>query len=142
MTSKSTGGVSFASLNAAKASETPFEFEFLGPDGAGSGVFFQVLGSQAPAVRAVVAKLLNERRFKAAQAAARARTPAQAAAVVDTVEDDVAFNQRGAAARLVGWRGIAEDYTPERGLELCEFNADAVSQIIAASDNVANFTKR
>jgi hypothetical protein len=56
------------------------------------------------------------------------------------VEDDIAFGQRLSAARLVGWRGIKQAYTPDLALKLCQSNAELSSQVLAASNDLGNFT--
>jgi hypothetical protein len=57
------------------------------------------------------------------------------------VEDDEEFGIRNAAIRIIGWRGITEDYTPELAIKLCEVNPEIRAQVIEKSDELANFTK-
>lgn len=133
--------VSLASLNLRAASDEPYEFEFEGPDGSGTGVFLQVLGDHSERVTAAVHEAINARRKKEAIAAAKAAKARPDSATFEPVESDVTFGQRLAAARLVGWRGIAEPWSPENALLLCQTNPEAAKQILAASSDLANFTK-
>lgn len=133
-------GVSLASLDLRKASEIPFEFEYVAPDGSGTGVMLKVLGAQCASVTAETNRMINERRRQQAarEAAASSSRPGDA---VTPVEDDVVFGQRLAAVRLVGWTGIAEDWSPELALQLCQANAEIASQVLAKSNALSNFTR-
>lgn len=133
-------GVSLSSLNAVKASDTAFEFEYITPDGENSGVFLSVLGSQSDVVSKAAAKMINERRKKQAAREVGKRLN-QKNVDFDTLEDDVAFGQRLAASRLVGWRGIDDPFTPENALVLCQTNSFIASQIMEQSNDLGNFMK-
>ena len=120
-----------------QGSENAFEFEYIGPKGNKTGIFFSVLGEHAEKVRSETNALLNERRRAEATREAAATSAADA---ITPIEDDTAFGQRLAAVRLVGWRGLREDYTPARGLRLCQTNALAAAQITQKSRQAENFT--
>lgn len=134
--------ISLAALDATQASAQPYEFEYITEAGVASGVFFSVLGGESAAVQEVTAKLQNERRRKhaAREIAARIGTGAKTPEF-ETFESDVEYGKRMAAARLVGWRGIAEPFTPENALKLCMSNSHISSQITAASEATGNFIK-
>lgn len=133
--------VSLANLNTAKAAETPFEFELIDGLGVGTGVFLLVLGDESDTVRAATAALLNERRrADAFKEARRAKSRAGDQPTFTPVEDDLEFGFRVTAAKVVGWRGIEEDFTPERALELVRTNAAAAAQIAEKAGDLANFT--
>ena len=149
-----TTGVSLASLNARKAAEVPIQFEYV-LEGKPTGLFFRVLGSQGATVTQSINRLVNERRKEEAAKAAQA-TPGEV--VFTAIEDDVAFAQRLAAVRLVGWRkpgeteglapdqverfqGIEDDWSAEAALTLCQTNPDIAAQVTAASNRLSNFTK-
>ena len=137
-----------ASLDARKASETPFEFEYILPDGTGSGLFLSVYGGQSDIVRSAISKLMNERRTQDAKATFIAQRTNKAAPIV-TVESDVEFGHKTAACRLAGWRGMVEEgkpdtplaFTPELGHQLCASNREIELQIVENSDAMANFMK-
>lgn len=133
--------MSLAQLDARKAGETPFEFEYVLPNGSGSGVFLSVLGEQCEKVSDEINRLVNERRRREQMAAVQASNSRPGQAPVASVESDIEFAQKLAAVRLVGWRGIEEPFTPENGLQLVKSNADAMQQIIDASKSVTNFLR-
>lgn len=132
--------VSLASLDARKASETPFTFDYVGPDGLETGIRLSVLGGQSATVQSAVNALINGRRRQEAirDADANAARPGDN---ITTVEDDIAFGQRLAAVRLVGWEGIDEDWTPDLALLLCQTNADIAAEVLKQSNKLGNFTK-
>lgn len=130
------GGVSLDALNARAASDEAFEFEYVLADGRNSGIFLSVLGAHSERVTSESNKLINERRRAEAVREAEA---SRAADSVNLVEDDIAFGQRLAAVRLVGWRGIIEDCTPDRALRLCQTNPDIAGQVTRRSNNMGNF---
>ena len=133
--------VSLAQLDAAKLGDTPFEFEYLAPDGAGTGIFFEVLGSETETVTSVVSELVNERRKKEAVRKMNESFRNKKNAEFEPLESDVEFGQRLAAVRLVGWRGIEEAYSAEGALKLCKSNRDVAAQITQNSDDTGNFLK-
>lgn len=132
--------ISFKSVNARDASEVPFQFEVLDPDGSGSGIVLGVLGGHSKAVTAEVNHLLNERRSIEATAALNARTGGRKPAAYTTVESDIEFGQRLAAVRLVSW-SFAEDCTPQNALEFLQTNPDIADQVAEKSSNMGNFMK-
>jgi hypothetical protein len=131
--------LSLADLNTRKASETPFVFEYILPDGSGSGIKLKVLGAQSPAVVKATSDLVNERRRKDAVRAAEAG-PGRVAEQITPVEEDIEFGQRTAATRLVGWEGIAEEWSADNALQLCRDNPEVAAQVLAQSNKLSNFT--
>jgi len=118
-----------------------FEFEYITDEGQSTGIFLKVLGGQSSTVTKEVSRLVNERRKAQAIRAANSASRGRKEVSFDRIEDDVEFGQRLAAVRLVGWRGIAEDFTPENGLKLCQRNRDISAQITEQSDKLSNFMK-
>lgn len=133
-------GVSLASLDARKASAAAFEFEYIGPDGAGTGIMLKVIGAQSAEVTEGTNRLVNERRRQEAIRAAEATASRPGDAIIP-VEDDIAFGQRLSAMRLVGWDGIADPWSAENALLLCQSNPDIASQVLAQSNKLGNFIK-
>lgn len=133
--------LSLDDLDHAHKSDAAYEFEYLTPDGDGTGVFISVLGGQAETVTREVAALLNDRRRREAMRAMKARGGKKQAAEFDPIEEDIEFGQRMAAIRIVGWRGIAEPFSRENAMRLCATNREVAAQVIEHSDNMANFTK-
>lgn len=124
-------------LDAVSASETPFELEYIRADGANTGVFLLVLGSQSEKVQSEVNRLVNDRRKKQAQAAALRKGADKAD--FTPIEDDIAFGHRLTAVRLVGWRGIKQEWSAENAYRLVSRNSEIAEQITTASNDVANF---
>ena len=133
-------GVSLASLNARAASETPYTFNYVGPDGIESGLRLSVLGGQSATVQSAVNALINARRREEAVQAAEANA-ARPGDAITPVESDILFGQRLAAVRLVGWEGIDEEWTPDLALLLCQTNADIAAEVLKQSNKLGNFTK-
>lgn len=138
---KKTGGVSLSSLNAVKASDQAFEFEYITPAGESSGVFLSVLGGQSEAVTKMAAKMVNERRRKIAAREVSGKLHPRSGVEFETLESDIEFGQRLAAVRLAGWRGITDEFTPENALLLCQTNKFISAQILEQSDNMENFMR-
>lgn len=132
--------VSLAQLDATTASAEAFEFEYINPAGDATGIFFRVLGSQSEVVTTEVAALVNDgRRREAAREIKRRAGASKKAVEFDALEDDISFGQRLAAARLVGWRGISDSWSPANALKLCQTNRHIAAQITERSDDIANF---
>lgn len=124
-------------LDAVAAGDTPFEIEYVRADGSGSGVFLLVLGSQSEKVQSAVNKLVNDRRKKQAQAAAV--TKGADKAEFTPIEDDIAFGHRLTAVRVVGWRGIKQEWSAETAFRLVSRNSEIAEQVTTASNNLGNF---
>ena len=132
--------VSLSSLNTRQASEQPFWFDYVGPDGEATGIRFGVLGSQGYTVQRAINEAVNQRRRKEAirEAEGASASPADQ---VTPIEDDIAFGQRLAAVRLIGWEGIEDPFTPENALLLCQTNPEIAAEVTKQSNRVGNFTK-
>ena len=131
--------VSLNDLDAAKASETPFEFNYVKPDGTETAIKLRVLGGQSEKVTQEVARLVNDRRRKEAVRLAQVRVGNKRAPEFETLESDVEFGQRLAAVRLVGWTGINEPWSEENALRLCKSNRHLAAQVAEQSEALENF---
>lgn len=131
--------LSLADLNARAASNKGYEFEFI-YGGQPTGFFVTVLGANADAVTRVINAEVNAMRRRAQLAAARSAKSRQSdVPEFEPIEEDIASGQRLAAARIIGWRGIKEPFSPEAALTACENNPDLCVQILAASSAIENF---
>jgi len=130
--------ISLDALNARQHSEEAFEFNYVGPRGNATSIFFSVLGEHSERVRSASNELLNEQRRTAAQREASATSAIEA---VEPVEESTVLGQKLAAVRLVGWRGIQEEFTPARALALCQSNSHVAGQVLAQSRRLENFIK-
>ena len=128
---------SLADLDVTKQSEAGFEFEVLDDStGKGVGIHLTVIGAHAPAVQKFTSKRLNERRVFDDLQTARGKK-----AQIRKIEDDVEFGIELAAIRIVGWRGISDDFSPANAIQLCTINPTMREQILKASEDLSNFTK-
>jgi hypothetical protein len=142
MTKAAPTGLSFADLDAQTQSERPYRFEYLLPNGDGSGVFLHVLGSQSPTVTSLTNKLTNDRRRKEAILEMQNSKARATSMEVEPIESLVEFSQRLVVARLVGWEGIRDlDYTPENALKLIKVNSAIAEQVTEKSNDLGNFMK-
>lgn len=132
---KAPASVSLSDLDLSSACSAAYEFEYIKPDGKGSGVFISVVGSQSPTVQNWIRKTLNARRVREKLAEKRGKE------IDTTVEDDEEFGNEAAAVRIVGWRGITEPYSHALALQLVETNAEVRAQVFAASNELSHFTK-
>ncbi len=128
------------SFNSRKASETPFKMEYMLPDGTPSGFILHVIGDNAGAVVAERNRLINEDRVRvsAQQALAKPGQPLP----INPVENDLSFVQKLAAARIVGWEGIDDAFTPDAAVQLMADAPEIREQVVQASQTVGNFTQR
>lgn len=129
---------SLDAFDATAASDKPIEMEIILPDGSNSGAFLLILGNESSKVQAEVNRLVNERRKKALRAEA-VRTKGDAA--FTPIEEDIEFGHRLTAVRVVGWRGIKEEWSPENAYRLVSRNASIAAQVTQASGEVADFLK-
>ena len=128
---------SLADLDVTKQSEAGFEFEVQDDStGKGVGVYLTVIGAHAPAVQKFTSKKLNERRVFDEMNERRGKK-----GQVRKIEDDVEFGIELAAIRIVGWRGISDDFSAANAVQLCTVNPTIREQILKVSEDLANFTK-
>src|SRR5690606_12097020 len=110
--------LSLADLDVTKKCEQGFEFEYIDKaTGKGTGFFLTVIGAHAPAVTGFSLKYLNERRAYDAMNERRGKQ-----AKVRPIEEDIEFSTEMTAIRVIGWRGIKEEYSPENAIALCRGN--------------------
>lgn len=155
MTKTPARGFSISALNAAKASETPYEFELV-IAGRPSGVFLKVEGAHSERVQNIINRAIDERN-KADMAASSTLRPGEQMPP-KTVAESESFNRKLCAARLVGWRGegetdgldaeqtkrfqpITDPFSEALALELVSTNPDAYAQVLTKSNDVGNFMK-
>lgn len=121
--------------------KSPFNHPTKGP---ACGVVLHIIGDESEAVSAFETELSDEQRRAAAiRAVAQAEqamlTGKPAEPVFRPTQDDVADIHRRAAARLVGWDGIAEPYSKEAALRLVSRNETLRKQVMSDAGKVANF---
>ena len=127
--------LSFADLNLVKKSEVGCEFEYLRGGSKPSGIFLTVVGRESERSKEWSRKSLN--RIRQTEAILKKKGKDS----VRDIEDDELFSNEMAAVRIIGWRGISEEYTPELALELVKINSEIKEQVLEFSDDLGNFTK-
>lgn len=126
-------------LDATKACDVPFVFDFIDSRGQKTGIKFHVLGGQSERVTQEVARLINERRQQAAQREMEIKNSKSQLAEFEPIEKDIEFQRRLASVRLVGWENIADEWSPEGAFRLCKTNKDVLAQVTSQSEIMANF---
>lgn len=128
--------LSISDFNATKQSENGFEFEFINEHGEPTGLFITVIGDQAESVKKAIYAKLNKERNQAELLKRRGKE-----APIKPIEELINDNVEGVAACIISWRGVAEEYSPELALTLCQNNKLIYDQVKTHSENLANFTK-
>lgn len=128
--------ISIDDLNIQKKTERAFEFCYIDENNKETGIFFSVIGARAPVVQDWVNKKINQQRAHEKMQKKRGKDDD-----IRTVEEDQEFGAEMLSRRIVGWRGIAEPFSPERALTLCENNELICEQVREHSENISNFTK-
>lgn len=130
--------LSLNDLDAKTKSETPVEIEYVTLDGKETGVFLQIIGEESAPVRAVVSAEVEKRQQQLAAVEAlstgiRGSTPTR------SLEADLAMGNRMTACRLVGWKGIKEEWSPANALKLVSNNADIAAFVLDVSKGTSRF---
>jgi hypothetical protein len=125
-------------LDVTKNCEAGFEFEVTDDaTGKGVGIHLTVIGAHAPAVLDFTRKSLNARRVFDEMNEKRGKKSQSR-----SIEDDIEFSTNLVAIRVIGWRGITDEFTPEGAIKLCTINPPIREQILKASEDLANFTQK
>ena len=139
MTTKKT--VSLASLDARKASSTGSEFEYMLNGIDHTGVFLTVLGAQDDGVSSFVNQKADEQRQRTAILEQRNKGSRAQSADYTPIADDLTLGAELAAKRLIGWRGLDDEFTPANALMLCGINSELAQQVLEHSNDMGNFLK-
>ena len=128
---------SIETFNAAKqCAENTFTFPYVNENGEETGFLITVIGDQADSVKKAIYKKINKERQQEAILKKRGKD-----VPVKDIEELIEDNIEGVAACIVGWSGVAEQYSPELAIRICENNRLIFDQVKAASENLANFSK-
>ena len=129
--------VSIDDLNLVSSSDKPFELDLLSPKtDKPMGITILVFGDHAEKVQKYVRTELNARRQQAALRMKKGKD-----IDIESVEDDLEFSIESCVVRTAGWKGLKEEFSPELARKLYTQNPALRGQVLAASGNVANFTK-
>lgn len=127
--------VSFDDLNLNKKCEESVEVEYVMADGTKTGVFLSVIGKHAEKIQRFSMKRLDTLRAFAEN------SKKQGKSAVMSSEEDMDYIIKDAALRIVGWRGINQEFSPEMAEQLCRINSEIRQLVVDTSNDLANFTK-
>ena len=122
------------------ASDRPVEMEYVGPNGEKTGFVLQVLGAHSEAVTRLTKELENENRRRKALAEMRRQRGKAGELEYTPIEEDIDYVQKLQAVRIAGWRGVRDEYTPERAVSICKRNPHLAQQVLDFSADLGNFT--
>ena len=112
------------------------EMEFLDQDGEPTGITVMVLGSKAAKVTKWLMRNLDKQERWNAQQARKGNK-----AEIQPTAEKVEFGTEYAAIRIVSWKGITEECTPQMALHFCTVNDLFRSQVLEFSEDLGNFCK-
>ena len=128
--------IDITSFNAIKEAEQGFDFELKHPDGTPTGAILTVLGSYSTVYQKFIKKIFNDNQREIEFAKRKGKEAPE-----KTIEDLQQQNLESALIRVVGWKNVKQEFSPELLREILNNNPHFVAQIIEESDNAANFTK-
>lgn len=125
---------SLSDINTRAAASRGFELELEYPKGTPIGIYVTVLGDHST-------KVENYEVEKSDARAAEQMTEVKGGSVKHrSLRDVIVDSHEAAAVRVIGWRGIKEEYSSAGVETLLKNNPDFTDQILAASRDRANFT--
>ena len=126
--------ISISAIDTRAAAARGFELELEYPRGTGLGVYLTVLGEHSEAVESFEIDRADKRAEEGFEAARKGSVKAR------TSREVLAENLESAVFRVVGWRGVQEEFSKDLLRAFLQRNPDFVDQVIAASRDRANFT--
>lgn len=127
--------LSIDDLDLTAASDTPFDLEVLNTKGVKTGLTLQVLGSESEKVQDWTNRQANRIRTQATQKSVSGKDK------VRTAEEDDEYIVESAAIRIVGWKGLKEDFTKDNATRLMARNVHIRMQVLQASNDLGNYSK-
>ena len=127
--------LSIDDLDLTAASDTPFDLEILNIKGVKTGIIIQVLGSESEKVQEWTNRQANRIRTQATQKTVGGKDK------VRTAEEDDEYIIESAAVRVVGWKGLKDEYTKENATRLMSRNVHVRMQVLTASNDLGNYSK-
>jgi hypothetical protein len=128
--------IDITTFNAVKESEIAIPLSMKTTDGQDTGVTFLVIGRYAEPVQKWSKRIFAEYQREADIAKRKGKEPASKS--IDELREQ---NIDGAVVRVVGWKGVKQNFTKGILKEALEANPHWVDAIVEESDNAANFTK-
>lgn len=127
--------LSIDDLDLTAASDTPFDLEILNIKGVKTGIIIQVLGSESEKVQEWTNRQANRIRTQATQKSVTGKDK------VRTAEEDDEYIIESAAVRVVGWKGLKDEYTKDNATRLMSRNVHVRMQVLTASNDLGNYSK-
>lgn len=127
--------LSIDDLDLTAASDTPFDLEILNIKGVKTGIIVQVLGSESEKVQEWTNRQANRIRTQATQKSVTGKDK------VRTAEEDDEYIIESAAVRVVGWKGLKDEYTKDNATRLMSRNVHVRMQVLTASNDLGNYSK-
>jgi len=126
--------LSLADFNASAKCSNAFEFPYLDENGEETPWRIQVVGDQSPQVKkAIFAKINRKRQQEEFLKKKGKEIP------LEDIEEIIEDNFENLAACIVGWSGIAEEYSHALAVQALINNKSLADQVKAASENILNF---
>lgn len=132
--------LSLEDLDLATKGESPLIVDYVTADGVETGVRLHILGEESATVKAVIHAELEKRAqriaaIEALSSGGRGAAPKQNL----NLEVETAHSNRMTAARLVGWSGLKEQWSPENALKLVSRNSDVAAFVLEVSKRTSDF---
>ena len=127
--------LSIDDLDLTAASDTPFDLEILNIKGVKTGIIIQVLGSESEKVQEWTNRQANRIRTQATQKSVTGKDK------VRTAEEDDEYIIESSAVRVVGWKGLKDEYTKDNATRLMSRNVHVRMQVLTASNDLGNYSK-
>lgn len=129
--------IDITEFDSVKACEAGHEFELKGPDGVtGTGVTLVVIGKHADPVNKWINQVVSASMLEQQIAARKGKQVAPKS--LDELRDQ---NIEGALVRVIGWKGVKQDFSVDLLRAALKRNPHWVDQIIVESDELGNFSK-
>ena len=127
--------LSIDDLDLTAASDTPFDLEILNIKGVKTGIIIQVLGSESEKVQEWTNRQANRIRTQSTQKSVTGKDK------VRTAEEDDEYIIESAAVRVVGWKGLKDEYTKDNATRLMSRNVHVRMQVLTASNDLGIYSK-
>lgn len=121
-------------FDAVADAEAGYDYEVKHPDGTGTGVILQIIGSHADEITRWNTRLANAMLREQAMATKRGK-PAEPKPIEELREQNI----EGAAMRVVGWRGVKQAFDRELMKQALRRNPHWIEQIVRESEDLGNF---
>lgn len=132
--------ISISSFDSASECEAGRPMMLKHPNGADTGVTLIVLGAQADAVKRDAERVINKSRREDAEKLAEAKKKGKVFVDEIDIAEQLEENITSSIARVVGWSGVTEEFSPALLRKVLRRNSHWCGQIIDFSGDLGNFT--